>query len=557
MVVFPGLSQPLEAAGKQIVSWDDGGSRLVVDAASIVRWAACPRCARGSARPHGRYRRWVADSPCFGQPVTLAVEIRRFKCVNSACPQRTFSERLMTLAGPGQRRTRRLAEGLRSLGYALGGEAAARLAARLGICISGPTVLRELRRAGCQERAAAPVIIGIDDWAIARGHRYGTIVVDLQRRQPIELLPGRDVATVVPWLRATPGVKIIARDRAGAYAEAARTAAPDAQQVADRWHLLANLRDAIERLLLRCTPQMRQAAHEASEVTQLEAKPVEVTSESDGLVPIEPQKASQRRSDQRRALRLARYEEVVRRHRAGESILTIGQTLNLDRRTVRGFVRADKFPERTPRAAIPTSLDTHRQYMAARAAEGCRNAMQVWRELRARGFTGGHSIVRDAFAQLRGASPEGGRRPAVSAATHAAAMPSTRRACAWVLGWQQRKVDETEYSSQKRFVETLCRIEPVVALARNLAQRFLGLVRRRDVNGFDRWLSEARACAVIDLKRFAAGLEADLCAVRAAFSSPWSSGQVEGQINRLKYLKRQMYGRAKLDLLRIRVLHPN
>ena len=153
MVMFPGLSQPLEAAGKQIISWDDGGGRLVVDAASIVRWAACPRCARGSARPHGRYRRCVADSPCFGQPVTLAVEIRRFKCVNPACPQRTFSERIETLAATDRRRTLRLAEELRSLGYALGGEAAARLAARPGICISGPT--SAARTASCRLSAAS------------------------------------------------------------------------------------------------------------------------------------------------------------------------------------------------------------------------------------------------------------------------------------------------------------------------------------------------------------------------------------------------------------------
>lgn len=558
MVVFPGLSQPLEAVGKHILSWDDGGSCLVVEAGSVVRWAACPRCACGSTRPHGRYRRWVADSPCFGQPVTLAVEIRRFKCVNSACPQRTFSERLTTLAAPGRRRTLRLAEALRSLGYALGGEAAARLAARLGMRISGPTVLRELRRAGCTPPAAAPVIIGIDDWALARGHHYGTIVVDLQRRQPIELLPGRDAATVVSWLQGQPAVAVIARDRAGAYADAARTAAPAAQQVADRWHLLVNLRDAIERLLLRCRPQMKGAAQEASEMLRLEAESAEGPAELDGIVPAaEPLKAQQRRSGQCRASRLARYEEVVRRHRAGESIAAIARVVNLDRRTVRGFVRAGAFPERAPRTTDPSLLDAHRQYLVARAADGCRNAMQVWRELRARGFTGGHSIVRDAFAQLRGARPDGGRLPAVAAATRTAAAPSTRRACAWVLGWQQRKVDETERNDQKRFVETLCRIEPAVAQAHSLAHRFLGFVHRRDLAGFDHWLPRAQACGVSELQRFAAGLESDLSAVRAAFSSPWSSGQVEGQINRLKYLKRQMYGRAKLDLLRIRVLHPN
>ena len=182
--------------------------------------------------------------------------------------------------------------------------------------------------------------------------------------------------------------------------------------------------------------------------------------------------------------------------------------------------------------------------------------MQVWRELRERGFTGGHSIVRDAFAQLRG-TDSGGRLHAVAAAVRMVAAPSTRRACAWVLGWEKRKLAQTERSDRQRFVETLCRIEPAVAEARSLALRFLGLVRRRDLDGFDSWLPEARACAVPELQRFAAGLAADLSAVRAAFSSPWSSGQVEGQINRLKYLKRQMYGRAKLDLMRIRVLHPN
>ena len=224
---------------------------------------------------------------------------------------------------------------------------------------------------------------------------------------------------------------------------------------------------------------------------------------------------------------------------------------------MRGFVRADAFPERAQRAPVPSLLDAHQQYLAARAAEGCRNAMQLWRELRARGFIGDHSIVRDAVAQMRGVPPQGAQLHAVAAAVRKISVPSTRRACAWVLGWEKRKLADAERSDRRRFVETLCRIEPAVAEARSLALEFLGLVRHHDLDGFDRWLPQARACAVPDMQRFAAGLEADLSAVRAAFSSPWSSGQVEGQINRLKYLKRQMYGRAKLDLMRIRVLHPN
>jgi transposase len=183
--------------------------------------------------------------------------------------------------------------------------------------------------------------------------------------------------------------------------------------------------------------------------------------------------------------------------------------------------------------------------------------MQIWRELRACGFTGGRSIVRDAFAQLRTAAPEDSRLQPTAAAVRTISAPSARRACAWLLGWQEGRLTQTKRGDRERFVETLCRIEPTVAAARELALRLFGLARSRDLDGFDRWLAQARTCPMPDLQRFAAGLEADLSAVRAAFSSPWSSGQVEGQINRLKYLKRQMYGRAKLDLMRIRVLHPN
>ena len=464
MVIIPGLTQPLEAVGKQITTYDNSGNRLAVQACSVVDRAPCPKCAWSSSRIHGRCQRQIADCPCFGQPVTLEIEVRRFKCVNRHCPQRTFCEQINCLAGPRQRRTLRLSNATLALGYALGGAAASRLGARLGMHISGTTVLRELRRAGCAAMVTSPTIMGIDDWAIARGHRYGTIVVDLERHRPIELLPGREVATVVPWLKAQSGVEVIARDRAGAYADAARTGAPAAQQVADRWHLLANLRDAIERLLVRCAPQMKEAARQAS-------KPAEVTvpARSQDVNEVQPLKDGQRRSSERRALRLTRYEEVLHRHEARQSIRAIGRAMDLDRRTVRGFLHAGAFPERAQRRAVVSLLDAHRPYMATRAAEGCRNATEIWHELRARGFTGGHSIVRTAFAQLRGEQPD--RLGSTGSPNrswfreHAVAAPSTRRACAWVLDWRGKTHVATEQtgkdpSERQRFVEALCRITP-------------------------------------------------------------------------------------------------
>jgi transposase len=253
--------------------------------------------------------------------------------------------------------------------------------------ISGSTVLRELRRAGCAPSPDDYTVIGIDDGALARSHRNGTMVVDLERRRPIELLAKRDGATVKAWLSTQPHIEIMARDRGGAYAEAVRTVMPDALQVADRWHLLANLRDAVERLLMRCTSELREAAQQqASEVS-----PVEATLPT--VVPAEPSlTAAQRHSKARRQHRLKRYKEVVRRRGNDESIRAIGLAMNIDRRTVRGFVRAGSFPERARRGSRASLLDAHRAYLNARIFAGCRNAMQVWRELHARGSPAGAAL---------------------------------------------------------------------------------------------------------------------------------------------------------------------
>jgi transposase len=171
---------------------------------------------------------------------------------------------------------------------------------------SRQTVLRDLRHAGCPRPTTAPVVIGIDDWAMTRGHRYGTIIVDLERRCPIELMDGRDTTAVEPWLSMQPTIEVIARDRAGAYADAARTAAPDAQQVADRWHLMVNLCEAVERLLLRHARQMREAARQVSQALWPIAAPGSPI-DTDGVALKAPRRRSwQRLGDERRVARLAR-----------------------------------------------------------------------------------------------------------------------------------------------------------------------------------------------------------------------------------------------------------
>ncbi|MDM0053750.1 ISL3 family transposase [Variovorax sp. J22R115] len=297
------IDRVLARVGKRVVGCIERQGSLVVQARSIVRAAPCPACRCWSGRLHGSYFRRLAERPVLDEQVVLSVETRRFKCLNADCARRTFAEDIHALAGRHQRRTRSHARALHALGHALGGEAATRLAAELGLSTGADTVLRELRRSAFTRRKHVPRIVGIDDWAIAKGHHYGTIVVDLERREPIEVFAGREATSVAAWLRANPSIRVVARDRAGAYSEAADTALPAAIQVSDRWHLLSNLRDNVERMLHRLGPQLR---HAAQQVTVGGA-----TLGRQGLSRGAGLRAWQRLSDDRRSKRLALYEKVT------------------------------------------------------------------------------------------------------------------------------------------------------------------------------------------------------------------------------------------------------
>ena len=553
--VLGGLDRILARVGKKVTHCDSLGETLSVEASSTVRAAPCPVCRRWSNRLHGSYVRHLQERPILEQRLVLAVQMHRFKCPSADCPRRTFAENIGSLAGRYQRRTRSQARALHALGHALGGEPAARLATALGLRTSADTVLREQRRPSRRKRRPRPRVVGIDDWAISRGHNYGTIVVDLERRQPIEVFIGRETDAVLAWMRANPSIEIVARDRAGAYAEAADIALPAAVQVSDRWHLLSNLRDNVERMLQRMGSQMRQAAQR---VVVSEA-----TLGRQGRAPG-PHRSWQhggprltwwqQLSDDRRSIRLAQYERVMAMHAQGKTMKAIGAELSICKHTVSKLVRAGAFPERALKARGPTPLDAHRAYIEQRIAQGCRSPLMIWRELRQRGYTGSRAAVQHCVTRLL--FPQG--KPAlVQPTVLTMPCPSARRAFGWMAGWKRLAVNEPKSADHERFVQALCEIEPVVAEVRSLSRQFLGIMHRRRPREFDRWLKRLSRCEAPEMKSFARSLRADLPAVRAAFKLPWSNGQTEGHVNRLKFLKRQMYGRAKIDLLRLRVLNPN
>jgi transposase len=531
--------------------------------ASTAPSAACPRCGASSDRVHSQYRRTVADLPCQDRPVALRLRVRRFRCVDPACPQAIFCERLPGLLDAHARATARLTDAHRAVGLALGGEAGARLAADLDMPTSPDTLLRRVKQTP-DEPAPPPRYVGIDDWAFRKGQRYGTVVVDLEHGRVIDLLPDREAATVEAWLREHPGVEVITRDRAAAYAQGASAGAPAALQVADRWHLLKNLREALERLLGRLDAAVADAlqspppagegrATGTPEVAPITPEPDPQPAVSVSTTPPTPEPATSARQPARQARRqqrAARHAEVRALRAQGLSIRRIARRTGLSLNAVRRYCRQDRCPDWNPGRRGPTRLDAFAGHIEQWVAAGGRNAADLFRALQAQGCAAGYDAVRRYVSRRLGSTHRPGPR------TGPCAPPPPPRPSARQLSFEFLKRAEKRAAEEQARVDRL-RAGPALRAALDLAESFAALIRKQATGTFSDWLSQAEQSGCGELVGFAAGLRQDEAAVRAALSAPWNNGPVEGQVNRLKVIKRQMYGRAGLQLLRARVVNAN
>jgi transposase len=465
--------------------------------------ANCPDCGCWAESVHSRYERHLEDLSLVGRQVVVDWQVRRFRCRQQECPRRTFVEQTPQFAGRYAHQTLRLRAVLETIGLALGGRPGSRHSQRLAVRTSRTTLLR-LVRALPEPPVETPRVLGVDEFAFRRGRRYGTILVDVDAHHVIDLLEDPSADALVGWLGEHPGVEVICRDRDGVYASAARRGAPNALQVADRWHLTHNLADALERFAVRVLAALRKELKaEEPSPSPLTLTPPNATTV--GRVAV--------RTEQRHA-------EIHALLVKGMTVSLIGRQLRLDRKTVRRFanvVSADDLLSRGGRRT--TALDPFLPYLARRWREGNQAAAFLFREVWQQGYHGSKRTIRRQLAGWRTAEPP----------PPAHAMLPGPRTLTWLLLRRPSDLDDDDQAILKQ----LCERNTELVSAHHLAQRFLKLVRTRRRGGLEKWVAAVHVSGPPELRGFSRNLRRDWKAVHAGLTVGWSSGSVEGNVNRL------------------------
>ena len=517
----------------QSLERSDSGGWIVLG--SLTPNGICPDCGLHSRRRHGWRRRRLQDYPAHGDGVTVDLAICRWRCQAPTCPRRTFSDQIASIARPFARRTTRVAQIVSHLGHATGGRPAERLLHRLGLRVSDDTVLRQLKNRA-QDNAEAPTVIGIDDWSWRKSQTYGTIIVDLERRVVIDILEDRDVATCANWLKRHPEVEVISRDRCGLYAQAARLGAPQAKQVADRFHIVQNLRQAIEEQMnLHGRATGRALLSDADNIT-----------------------AAGSLLKSRLAHRTSREEIFATIHalrNQGLSCSEIGRRTGFPRRSIAKWLQFETPPDRRRAALKRTSPWYFEEFLRQSWKDGIRTGSALFRLIRERGYEGSQTHLQRLLAGWRRAEQQASGPKVKHEILKPVRDPETGHAISPVIAAALCIKPRGKLTSdQARKVDALKAGSPAFATMRGLAMRFNGILRGRQADPLPAWIDDAIETDLAPIVRFARTLNRDFDAVKNAIEMPWSNGQAEGQINRLKTLNRAMYGRAGPELLRARML---
>jgi transposase len=516
--------------GFRLLSSHREAKRLVLICERATPTALCPVCGTAAHRIHSRYQRTVWDLSVQSVQVVLHLHVRKFYCDQPSCPRRIFAERLPQVTSPHGRFTFGLREFLAQLGREHGGAAGARSARLQGVQATPRAILR-LMHALPLPPIVAPQVIGIDEWAWKRGQRYGTLIVDLERKKPIALLPDRSQQTVIQWLKRYPTITIVARDRSKEFAAAITAALPHAQHVADRWHVAKNLTEHLDKVVSRRWKQLTNVAGEA----EMPAEPL----------PVFPPARRPRQS-----VGEARYQQMLALKEAGLSTGIIAKRLGVEQRTIQRWLALQHGPYAGSRKPRRSPLDWSTRYLRERWEAGERNGTVLWEELKAQGYTGSSRSVYRRLAKWR-EHPH--KRVTPASPGSIPRSPFEDVTPGQVIGWMLAHPERLPPKAQEQ-LDRVTQMDEILAQARALTHGFLHLIRHHSSEGLDSWLKDVRASTVREFLPFARSVERDKPAIVAGLTLPYSTGPVEGHINRLKLIKRQAYGRAGLSYLQRRFL---
>ena len=509
----------------KVVSVDNETNSFIIYILSKNKKSLCPNCEESSLKVHSYYTRKFADLPAFGKYSKIVLRARKFYCDTLECPLKIFTERYPAHFKPYQRRTERLHNKLLNIALESGGKSAERICDQLSIPVSDTTLLRIIEKTELPSNNSV-IALGVDDWAIKKRERYGSILVDLSTNRPIGLLGDREENTLSGWLQERTQVKVISRDRYGNYQRGSTKGAPEAIQVTDRWHLLKNLGEAMRKILDReysALKKVREANRETRAAEPRLLKSTVATAQQE------------------------KFKEVKSLLKQGVSILEISRRFKMSRITVRKYKHCEELPKK--RCSAPTGLEKYLSYIKKRKAETPEIQLKtLHRELINLGYTGAYSTLSDGLARYKMAIGNKRGEKKVLPTNLSFWRPSIT---SQLFFKEAKKLSKNEAD----LLSDLCDSSTVLEQSLRLIRQFRHMMLKdRSSEGLDSWISKAINSSIAELRGFANGLKLDLKSIKNAFDLAWSNGPVEGNVNKLKTLKRQMYGRCSLGLLEKRLV---
>lgn len=490
---------------------------------------SCPLCSVLSTKLHSYYYRIFRDLPVLDNKVLIKLKCRKFYCENNTCNRKIFVEPLNNAFSKYGRTTNRLSRKLLNIALLVGGNMGAKLSNTLNIATSSSTFIRLIHKQKMPQDFEADTV-GIDDWAYNKGRNYGTAIIDLNSRKIIDLLPDRESKTVEDWFKQRPYIKTVTRDRFARYAKGVSNGAPQADQIADRWHLIKNMGDALNKLLERTRqnmkPQLVIKAMEANE--NLEIGNQTLMKSSFGNTPK----------------RFSQLQQIREYYKDGVPIRTIARLVGASRNTVKKYLHLNEPPPKIP---FRSNLTKYVDYLKSRLREDPNvKIIDLWNEVKERGYKGCKSVF---YEHLRGYQ-KGKHYPTISSSS--------------IPYWSARKVSLLLYQKpdqlsieDRELITMLKDRSEDIKSASLYVSRFRKILENKCGEELMCWIDEISRTNLKELKSFAKGLLSDITAVTNAVSLSWNNGQVEGQINKLKTVKRQMYGRAGFNLIRKRLVLQN